>query len=100
MHFLLTIAPPMTGFDMTSPSISGHHKISLKDGSILFSTLTAVLEELGPLGPEFGPPWLIPKATELPEDVVEAAAIASVAIFPSLKNNKKILPSISFQNYA
>ena len=69
----LTIVSPMTGFDMTSPSISGHHKISLNDGNILFSILPAVL------------PLLIPK-DEGAEDVVEAA-IASVAIIPSLQEN-------------
>lgn len=35
----------MTGFDMTSPSISGHHRISLNDGSILFDSLELEAEE-------------------------------------------------------
>ena len=52
--------------------------MSLNDGSILFSIL-----QLLPLLDTLLDTLLIPKDTP-PEDVVEAAAIASVAIIPSL----------------
>ena len=70
---IITIAPPMLEWDMTSPSISGHHKMSLKDGSIL---LDEPLE-----APEAAPP---PFSILLLLFIAKAEfdeAIASVAIF-------------------
>lgn len=70
---LSTVSPPaafMTGFDMTSSSISGHHKMSLKDGNIML--LVSIL-------------LLLPKDADELEDE-ELAATASVAMMISEKN--------------
>ena len=57
--------------------------MSLNDGNILFSIL-----QLLPLLDTLLDTLLIPKDTP-PEDVVEAAAIASVAIIPSLQHTTR-----------
>lgn len=74
--------PVMTGFDMTSSSsISGHQRMSLKDGNIML--LVSILVLLLLLLEE-----LIPKdADEL--DVEEAAATASVAMMMISKERRK-----------
>ena len=68
----LTIVPPMTGFDMTSPSISGHQRISLNDGNIFDSIL--MLQPKFPKDP--GP---TPPAAETAAAAAVAAAAACAA---------------------
>ena len=63
---------PMVGFDMTSPSISGHQRISLNDGNIFDSIL--MLQPKFPKDP--GPP---PAAA--PAAMAAAATAAAAAGF-------------------
>ena len=69
---ILTMVSPMVGFDMTSPSISGHQRISLNDGNIFDSIL--MLQPKFPKDP--GPP---PAAA--PAAMAAAATAAAAAGF-------------------
>ena len=64
---------PMVGFDMTSPSISGHQRISLNDGNIFDSIL--MLQPKFPKDPG-GPP-----AAAAPAAMAAAAPAAAAAGF-------------------
>ena len=68
---ILTMVSPMVGFDMTSPSISGHQRISLNDGNIFDSILMLQPKFPGDPGP---PPDAAPAA-------MAAAATAAAAGF-------------------
>ena len=66
---------PMVGFDMTSPSISGHQRISLNDGNIFDSIL--MLQPKFPKDPG-GPPA---PAAAAPAAMAAAATAAAAAGF-------------------
>ena len=72
---ILTMVSPMVGFDMTSPSISGHQRISLNDGNIFDSIL--MLQPKFPKDPG-GPPA---PAAAAPAAMAAAATAAAAAGF-------------------